>query len=387
MRKRFVFSSTLLAGLVLSGVALACPFCQENKGPTLVGDFKQADMVMVGKFIKARPGKAFEYESDFKVMEVLKPHAFLKGKDVITVPRYQLNPNAFLIYADLFKGELDPYRGHELLDKGETLAYIKGAVKLADAPPQERLKYAFNYLQSDDYEVSLDAYREFAQADYKDYKDMAVNLPADTIADWLKSPKTAPYRYGLYASLLGHAGLKEASKYGAMLKDMIEDPEKRKGSGIDGLLAGYAMLQPREALDYLKKNLANSKEEFLLRYACLRTARFMWEQRPDLIPEKDLVECMVLVARLPDMSDFAIEDLRRWNRWESTPAILDLFEKSSHDTTLIKRSILRFALHAAAQKNEAAAKWVAAQDANWVSQVSKILERELDLKAPYQRTK
>lgn len=388
MRKRIVLVLALFCGLFLSGVALACPFCQENKGPTLVGDLKQADMVIVGRFLKARPAKGLaDYESDFKIEDVLKPHAILKGKDVITLPRYQVSTSSFLIYADLFKGELDPYRGIELVEKGETLAYIKGAMKLAEAPPQERLKYAFNYLQSEDYEVSLDAYREFAQADYKDYKDMAVNLPADTLAGWLQDPKTPPYRYGLYASLLGHAGLKDSSKYGQVLRGMIDDPERRKGSGIDGLLAGYAMLQPREALTYLTKNLSNPKEEFLMRYACLRTVRFLWEQRPDLLPEKDLVDCMVLVAKLPDMSDFAIEDLRRWNRWEATPAILGLFDQPSHDTTLIKRSILRFALHAAEQKHEEAAKFVVRQDTTWVDSVRRILEREPEFKTPYQRMK
>ena len=153
----------------------------------------------------------------------------------------------------------------------------------------------------------------------------------------------------------------------------------------NGLLAGYAMLQPKAALAYLDERLANPKEDFLLRYACLRTARFLWEQRPDLISEKELVHSMVLVARAPDMSDFAIEDLRRWNRWEATSDILDLFGKKGFDTTLIKRSILRYALHAKAQGNKDANTFVAKQDPAWVRSVQMNLEREADLKKPYER--
>lgn len=382
MRKQFLAS--LLALAVLAGGVLACPFCLENKGTTLVGDFKAADMVILGTFGKTKGGKLFE-ESDFKINEVLKPHPFLKGKDSITVPGYKPFTNPFLIYVDLFKGDADPYRGIEIVDKSELVEYLKGAIKLADAPPSERLRFAFKYLPSEDIEISLDAYREFGQADYKDYKEMANNLPPDTIAAWLHSPKTPPYRYGLYASLLGHAGQKEASRYGQVLKDMITDPEKRRGSGIDGLLAGYSMLQPREALAYLREKLSNPKEEFLLRYACLRTIRFMWEQRPDLIPEKDLVGSMILVARLPDMSDFAIEDLRRWNRWEATSDILKLHGQPGHDTTLIKRSIIRFALHAQVQGNKEAETFLAGQDTSYVEGVRKLLERETDLRAPYRR--
>jgi hypothetical protein len=384
MRRSF-FVLSVVAGLIFSGVALACPFCMENKGMTLVGDFKQADMVVLGTFVKTRPGKDLEFESDFKITEVIKPHPFLKGKDIVTLPKYQASTNPFLIYMDHFKGELDAYRGHELVGKSDMVEYLKGAVKLADAPAPERLKYAFKYLQSDDFDVSLDAYREFAQAPYADYKEMANTLPADTITAWLQSPKTGPYRYGLYASLLGHAGAKEPTKYGKVLRDMIDDPDKRKGSGIDGLLAGYAMLQPGDAMKYLQDKLASPKEDFLLRYACLRTVRFFWEQRPDLFPEKDVVHSMVLVARAPDMSDFAIEDLRRWNRWDATPDVLGLFEQKSHDTTLIKRSILRFALHAKAQGVKQATEFVERQDPAWVSSVMMNLEREADLKKPWTR--
>ena len=97
----------------------------------------------------------------------------------------------------------------------------------------------------------IDAYREFAQAPYDDYKDMASALPADTIVGWLESPKTAPYRYGLYASLLGHAGGKQPEKYGKVLKGMIDDPEKRKGSGIDRLPAHkpHRSVHPRDRLE------------------------------------------------------------------------------------------------------------------------------------------
>jgi hypothetical protein len=113
----------------------------------------------------------------------------------------------------------------------------------------------------------------------------------------------------------------------------------------------------------------------------------MWEQRPDLLPDKDLVDCMVLVARTADMSDFAIEDLRRWNRWEAAPAVLELIGQSSHDTTLIRRAILRFARHARAQGNKQAAEFVAKQDERWVRQVQDILEREVDVKKAYERPK
>ncbi|MFO0968721.1 MAG: hypothetical protein U0793_24455 [Gemmataceae bacterium] len=334
--------------------------------------------------IETRPGKLLDFESDVKVVEILKAHPFLKGKDVVTVDK-QLGVHPFLIFVAVGTDRLDAYRGVEIAPKSDMLAYLRGGLKLADAPAAERLRHAFQHLQSDDFEVSLDAYRQFAKASYLDYRSLAATLPAETIAGWLASPKTAPFRYGLYASLLGHAGAKEPEKYGKALRGMIDDPEKRNSSGIDGLLAGYTMLQPKEALRYLNDRLSDSREEFLLRYACLRTLRFLWEDRPDIVPEKELAAAMMMAARAPDMSDFAIEDLRRWNRWETLPAVVDLFGKKGYDTTLIRKAILRYALHAQAQGAKEASAFVARQDPTWVRSVLQGLERETDLKKPYER--
>ena len=90
-------------------------------------------------------------------------------------------------------------------------------------------------MNSPESEVAIDAYREFAFARYSDYKEMAKTLPADKIADWLQDPKTSQFRYGLYASLLGHCG---KEKHAEILFSMMNDPEVKKGSGLHGLMAG-----------------------------------------------------------------------------------------------------------------------------------------------------
>jgi hypothetical protein len=386
MRSLFSFLCAAFGSVFLAPVASACPLFSDEKGPTLVADFKQADMVVVGTFIKSRRGKYLKFESDFKITEVIKPHPFLRGKTIITLPKYQASTNPFVVYMDLFNGELDAYRAHELVGNSGLLQYLKGAVALAHAPPGDHLRFAFKCLQSDDFDVSLDAYREFAQAAYGEYRDMAGGLPADTIAGWLADPKTDPSRHGLYAVLLGHAGAKEPEKYAKVLRSIIDKPGRNESSSMEGLLAGHAMLEPVGALKYIQDHLADPKEDFLLRYGCLRAVRFFWEQRPDLFPEKDIVHSMVLVVRAPDMSDFAIEDLRRWNLWDATPAVLGLFEQKTHDTKLIKLAILRFALHAKAQGVKQATEFVERQDQAWVRAVIMYLEREEDdLYKPWKR--
>lgn len=377
MLRRFLACLALVAGWALGSTSTpACPFCSEERGPTLVGDFNQATMVLVGTFSNPMIGKGGleDGTTEFHIEQVLKTHDVIKDKKKITLPRYLPNAkNKFVVFCDVYKGNIDPYRGVEIPDKSELVKYLTGAVQLKDKAASDRLRYCFDFLNSPEFDVAIDAYREFAKADYKDYMDMAKKLPADTIAAWLKDPKTPPYRYGLYASLLGHCGKEEHAK---LLRTMIDDPEKRKGSGIDGLLAAYLMLQPKEGWSYLTTLLKDSNQEFLFRYAGLRTLRFLWDQRPDLVGKKELVQGMALVLQQSDMADFAVEDLRKWHRWEMTDQILDLYGKKTHDIPVIRRAILRFALQSPEARATAFVREQRKRDSEWVKDTEELLKLE-----------
>src|SRR5437868_1381738 len=216
-----------------AAAASACPFCSEERGPTLVGDFNQATMVLLGTFSNPVLGKGGleDGTTDFTIEQVLKSNDIIKNKKMLTLPRYLPNAkkNQFVIFCDVYKGNIDPYRGVEVQPGSDLVKYLTGAVSLKEKTSAERLRYCFDFLNSSEFDVAIDAYREFAKADYKEYMDMAKKLPPAVLTGWLKDPKTPPYRYGLYASLLGHCGTAEHAK---LLRQMINDPEKRKGSGI-----------------------------------------------------------------------------------------------------------------------------------------------------------
>src|SRR5262249_53922597 len=145
--------------------------------------------------------------TDFIIEKRFKDHPLVAKQTKITLPKY-LPPtkSKFVIFCEVYKDQIDPYRGVEVTDKSDLVKYLDRAVELRDRPIGERLRHCFNFLQSPDFDVSMDAYREFAKADYKDYSDMARALSPERIAGWLQDEKTPPYRYGLYASLLGHCG-------------------------------------------------------------------------------------------------------------------------------------------------------------------------------------
>jgi hypothetical protein len=371
----------ILAGLAWLVPADACPFCT-MQGQTLTQDVNQASMVLFGtlKNAKLDPNGEFgQGTTDFEVEAVVKKHDILNGKKVITLPRYvpsdKDNKYKFLIFCDVFKGKIDPYRGVAVKADSNIVKYLTGALAVKDKPISERLKHFFEFLDDPDIEVSNDAYKEFGNADYKDFRDMAKDLPADKIAKWLQDPNTPAFRYGLYASMLGHCGTRKDAE---VLRKMLDDPQKRLASGVDGVLAGYVMLQPKEGWSHLRDVLKDPKKEFMLRYAALRAVRFFWEFRPDVVDKKEMVDAILLLLPQGDIADLAIEDLRKWGCWEVTDRVLELWGQKSHDVPIIKRAIMRFMLSCPPQNAPAAqfVRMMRKKDPEWVKDVEELLKLE-----------
>jgi hypothetical protein len=367
-----------LTCLAFAGIAGACPFCS-MQGQTLTGDVNQASMVLFGTLANAKldaNGAFGQGSTDLRIEAVIKKNPILADQKVITLPRYvptDNNSTKFLIFCDVFKGKIDPYRGVPVKDNGDIVKYLQGALAVKDKDLGARLRFFFDYLDNADLEISNDAYKEFGNADYKDYREMAKHLPGDKIAKWLQDPETPAFRFGLYASMLGHCG---TPAHADLLKKMLDDPQKRLSSGVDGILAGYVMLKPKEGWAYTRQILGDPAKEFMLRYSALRTVRFLWDSRPDLIERKELLDGVCLLLDQGDVADLAIEDLRKWGQWGVANRVLGLHGKKSHDIPIVRRAILRYALACPEPK---AVQFVTEQrkkDAETVKDVEELLKLE-----------
>lgn len=372
----------LLGIFGLSLPALACPFCTQELGRTMVDDYGKATLVMTGTFSNPRiKGEFNQGVTDFHIDAVLKSNPLIKGRTMVTLPKHVNQPKVkFLLFCDVYKKEIDAYRADPIPEGSALVSYLAGAIKLRDRPLPERLPYYVPFLNSKEFEISLDAYREFAMADYKDYRDLAAKLDPAMLKGWLEDPKTPTYRFGLYGSLLGHCG--KGSEYGTFLRGLIENTNRHKGSGLDGLLVGYVLAQPKEGWQYVAKDyLANPKGDFNSRYAALRALRFLWSYRPEVVGKDALVQAMLTATEFPDVADFAVGDLRKWQCWQTTDQVLALVRRKTHDVGVIRREVLRFALQS---PTKAAAAYVAQQrrlDPEQVRDTEDILKLESDVPA------
>jgi hypothetical protein len=382
--------------VLLVSFAYACPFCG-MQGPTLTGEVAQAKLVLYGDLTNAKEQANGDGTTDLVVESVIKNELAGKKDDplasnnkVVQLDRF-LNPLGesgkyrYLVYCDYFRGKIDPYRTVPVIKDGGMAKYLRGALEHKDETIAKRLRFFFDYLDNPDLEISNDAYKEFGNADYKDYKDMAKDLPAERVAKWLKDEKTPAFRYGLYASMLGHCGKEEHAK---LLRELLDDPAKRLGSGVDGMLAGYVMLKPKDGWAYTRDLLKDGTKEFMVRYAALRAVRFLWDSRPDLITQNQLKEGVGFLLDQSDIADLAIDDLRKRQCWDMSDRVLGVQNKKTYkgerlaDIPIVRRAILRFALgcqDSKAKSSVAARAYVEEQrkkDAQMVADAEELLKLE-----------
>lgn len=378
---RALLNTFVVVSLCASAMdAVGCPFCPAQ-GRTLSAEVDQANLIVFGTLMNAKrdPNEFGKGTTDLQLDLIVKDHEFLKGKKVITLPRYvppdPKNPRKFLVFCEIYKGELDPYRGEAVSADSKIAEYLKGAIAVRNKDAHTKLKYFFQYLDSAEQDISQDAYAEFAIADYKDVSAVAAKLPPETFVKWLKDPNTPPSRFGLYGYMLGLCG--NAKEHAPLLREMLEDPKRKYSSGLDGMLYGYVLLDPKAGWKYLVSLIGDESSEFLTRYAVLRTLRVVWENKTDTIKPEAIMDAMQMLLTQGDIADLPIEDLRRWTRWEMTDKVLELYGQKSHNIPIVKRSIIRFAL--CVPNNPKAAEFIKqrrAEDPERVKDIENLLELE-----------
>jgi hypothetical protein len=337
----------MLALVLLPALAAACPFCP-SAGQTLLGEVNQAHLIVFGTMTNAQrdPNEFGKGTTDLEIEVVVKDHEILKGKKVITLPRYvppdPKNKTKHLVFCEVYKGEIDPYRGEAVPPDSKIAEYLKGAIAVRDKNTTEKLLYFFKHFDSPDWAIAGDAFQEFSNAEYKDVRVAGAKIDPDHLLKMLKDPNTSIARFGLLGLLLGHCG--KGDTHGKALRELIDDPKVKQATGLDGLLAGYILLNPKDGLAFVASLIKDTKEDFLIRYAALRSMRFFWEYRDDVLKKASIVETMQPLLEQSDIADLAVEDLRKWNQWELSPKVLGLFEKSTHDIPIVQRSIIKFAL-------------------------------------------
>jgi hypothetical protein len=290
---------------------------------------------------RSQPGDG---TTDVLVDTVVKPHPLLGRKKVVTLGRCVAidpqKPVRMLIFCDVAKGRIDPYRGVEA--GPAAVRYLTGLLALDARDVTQRLRYCFDFLEHADPEVAADAFNEMSQAPDRELGLAARKFAPQKLLGWLKNPKTSIFCLRLYAILLGHCGGRTDATF---LHAFAEKRVKRDcPQQLDGVLVGYTLLAPKDGYAYTCKLLKDPTNDFLVRYAALRALRYFHNTRPDAIGKRKVLEAMKIALVHEDMNDLAIDDLRRWRCWDLTARVLPLYGKPSKSFPVLRRAVVRYAL-------------------------------------------
>ena len=322
------------------GIGLCMPL---PRPPSLRETAEGAKLIVYGSMANPRQGKAGP-STDCLIARVIRPHRLLGDKKVLRVPCYieVANPKnlpTLVIFCDIDNGKLDPYRGVQA--SPAVVDYLRGLLA-RNANDVQRLLYCFDFIEHADPVIAADALLEFQTVSLRELGQAARQLPPAKLRVWLKNPKTSPDRLVLYSFLLGHCG-KPADK--SLVRGTLERLRKKEAPGnFDWALVGYTLLAPREGWTYARDLMGKPANDFMVRYAGLRAARFFCTTRPDVIGKRSVLEAVRLLLDQSDLADLAIEDFRHWRHWDYTAQILALHVKFKDACPAVRRAILRYAL-------------------------------------------
>jgi len=347
-RMLFVGLALLLVSPVLAQLH-ACSLCQGMaQRDTLGMEYERAQLVLFGPISNPRfanqagaaPGSG---STDLRVDKVLKDTTGRGPWKDVVLPRYlpvldAKNPPQLLFFCDVIKGRLDPYHGRTA--SPALLEYLQKTLpERGKSRVQALLAYA-KYLDHADPAVADDAFHEFAKSKDEDVGRASKLLDRALVRRLMQKAKDDPDRLSLFAFLLGGCGDQHDAK---SLRALLEPPSHNLARAMDGVLAGYIQLQPKEGWSLAYKMLGDRKQQFAVRFAAVRTLRFYhgWQPKES---QSQVLHGLSLMIPDGEFADLAVEDLRQWRLWELTTSILAQYGKVSHAAPITKRSIVRYAL-------------------------------------------
>jgi hypothetical protein len=334
-------SGIVVAALLFAiSAVVACPFCPTAELP-LAEQLAQSDAAVLVQWKSGEPASADNKTSGSTTFGIVKvvhqPGTQYEKGSTITLDRSCVgNPgDLFLLMGD----NPDAIQWRTPLAVTETaFKYIVEAPS-REVPSTKRLPYFLKYLEHPDELIAKDAFSEFAAAPYREIEPLADQFSAARLREWIAKKETNQARIGFYGMLLGLAGEKKDAEF---LKSEINRPTENYRLGLDGLMAGYALLTGADGLQLLDEKLTAESGSVTPTYAAMQTLRFLWEYESARVGKDRLRRSMRILIGRSEFTDLAIKDLARWEDWEIIPTLMELYDQPDQSDSRIKTAVIHF---------------------------------------------
>jgi hypothetical protein len=333
--------------------ALACPYCPRTS-TTLSEMRAQSDVVCLARFLSTKNKNNFGGQSTtFKVVQALPAQQPLKPGEQITIPIGVTAKvdDQFLLMGQLVGGEMEWSLPIPVDEIGSEVKYLLKAPS-PERNRIERLAYFWQFLDSKIPLISNDAFGEFSRAEFREVEALVHILNRKQIRKWLEDPdQQLDVRRGFYGMLLGLCGNSDDALF-LEKKIFSPIPADRNRLGIDGMMAGYAMLRGRPGLQKLIEQkvvaipaeLANDDPRIGELNDVRTTISFLWDYRRGQFSEDELRTAMRRFLGQERYAESAIVDLARWKDWASLDTLIAAYGNNPWDTRSAKEKVVAFVL-------------------------------------------
>ncbi len=338
----------LVAVLALPSPALACSVCGGDfqSRQSLRQEAEKAAVIVLGTLNNPRfnsDSADGAGQTDLRIKQILKGAEHLNGANSITLPRYfpsdgKATPMGIFFFEA--RGARLGYLTGRIVQSEHMAEYVKEVAALKESDSIALLKYYIKHLDHAEAEIADDAFLELVRASDLDLVHAVKGMSPDPLRRMLANPKTPVERIGLCAFLLAAVG---SNRDAESMRKMLGHLSPERQMARRGLVIGLTILKPKEGWELIQMTLADSKRDFLERYAIVGAMQFFhnWSPKED---RALIVRSLRQAVESGDLADMAVEDLRRWQWWDLTGTVLAQYAKQSHDSPLVQRSILRYAM-------------------------------------------
>lgn len=317
--------------LALQPLALGCPFC-DAVAPTLRQQTEGAAAAGLGVVVTA--SREQQGGASVEVTRVFRGEEHMRRGEMLTVESAESLPEGQRCFL-LATGETQlRWSAEPLSPRGE--AYLQAVCELGDET--ERLRHCFGFLEDREPQLASDAYAEFAVASYDAVRRMAVDLDRDELIARINAPATPSDCRRLYLTMLGACG---GDGDLPMLEAMLTDRSRRQ-EGLDALVACYLSLAGERGLPCIEREfLSNPAASASETYQAVAAIRFHGTEGKQL-SQAALARSLQHVLSRPNVADFVIADLARWQDWSQVDRLVTLFEESDAGDRLLRVAIVNY---------------------------------------------
>ena len=338
------FKRVLLIAFALvatAAPAVACPFCSAVS-LTFSEEIAKSDVVVLAQLAPEKVASDDEAVReglrDFSIVAVVKGEDRLKGVETLQSVYFGEEESSATYLVMGIEPPLISWGAPILLTEAG-VEYVQALPDLADKPVDDRLAFFLDFLEAGDEMLTRDAYDEFAKTPFDDVKELRERLDREKLIGWVQDGEIPASRRRLYITLLGIVGDPQDK---SLIRGMLESDDRQARLCLDALINCYLMLEGPDGLKLVDELfLANDEADYTDTYSAVVALR-VHGQEVRTTPRERLVESFRLMLERPDLADLVIPDLARWEDWESTDRLVQLFEQADATSNWVRVPVINF---------------------------------------------